>query len=134
MCFFICFIFDLSLLIVSFLLYVFALIFVKLAFRIIVLHSNYIASFGKFTSCLMSNDPKIFIIPILISKHLELNRTRVKDYPRQRARPSGRTRRTVHRCRVDYLRGSQGRGEVLDVLELISDHLRASRTIRTCRA
>jgi hypothetical protein len=48
MCFFICFILVLYVLIISCLLFVFcSLIFVKLVFRIIVLHSKCIASHGK---------------------------------------------------------------------------------------
>jgi hypothetical protein len=103
MCFFICFILVLYLLIISCLRFVFcSLIFVKLVFRIIVLHSKCIASHGKFTSCFMSNDPNKFIIPIFISKYLKLKskgvrtvRGRGPDRLEVPGGPSASTPRTV---------------------------------------
>jgi hypothetical protein len=97
-----------------------SLIFVKLVFPIM----HCIASYGKFTSWFMSNDPKKFIIPIFISKYHKLKRKRGSDRLRQPGGPSGLTRRTVRGYPTDCLHGSKGCGELLDALVLILDRPR----------
>jgi hypothetical protein len=125
MCFFICiFLCFISLNHFLLILCFSSLIFVKLAYRIIILHASYIASYGKFPLWFMSNDPKKFIFKSLSRNISSWKERGWSDCPWQWAGLSGRTRWNVRRCGADRPRGSGELGEVLDAPKVISDRLR----------